>query len=185
MTSRRNTQSNERATQTEWIRSVVSQYETPLLRYAAGIVGDADRARDVVQDAFLRLWARPPSDDRVAQWLFTVCRNRALDVVRKERRMKPLTDTDRHSQVSSDPSPPASAVRAESVGQVTAALAELPDNQREVLRLKFQSGFSYKEIAGVTGLTVSNVGFLIHVGIKELRSRFQALGLLGEKEHRS
>ena len=53
-------------------------------------------------------------------------------------------------------------------------LAGLPDNQQEVVRLKFQDGLSYKEIAGVTGLTVSNVGFLIHTAIHTLRREFAA-----------
>jgi RNA polymerase sigma factor (sigma-70 family) len=93
----------------DWIRAAVDRYERPLPSYTARIIGDADRARDVVQDAFLRLWRRDEAepDDHLAQWLFTVCRNRALDVVRKERRMKPITETDARSRPSGDP-PPAS-----------------------------------------------------------------------------
>ena len=48
-------------------------------------------------------------------------------------------------------------------------LARLPENQQEVIRLKFQQGLSYKEISSVTGLSVTNVGFLIHTGLKRLR----------------
>jgi RNA polymerase sigma-70 factor (ECF subfamily) len=48
-------------------------------------------------------------------------------------------------------------------------LATLPANQQEVVRLKFQSGLSYKEIAAVTELSVSNVGYLIHVALQALR----------------
>ena len=47
----------------------------------------------------------------------------------------------------------------------------LPANQQEVIRLKFQHGLSYKQIAEVTQLSVSNVGFLIHAGLKTLRQR--------------
>jgi RNA polymerase sigma-70 factor (ECF subfamily) len=52
----------------------------------------------------------------------------------------------------------------------------LPENQREVVRLKFQNGMSYKEIATVTELTVSNVGFLIHTALATLRMRATASG---------
>jgi DNA-directed RNA polymerase specialized sigma24 family protein len=45
----------------------------------------------------------------------------------------------------------------------------LPPSQREVIRLKFQNGFSYKEISRISGHSVSNVGYLIHAGIKALR----------------
>ena len=54
--------------------------------------------------------------------------------------------------------------------EVMRFLERLPENQREVIRLKFQGDLSYKEIAEVTGLSVSNVGFLIHTGIKRLRT---------------
>ena len=167
--------------QAMWVRSVLDQYERPLLRYAAGIVGDVDHARDVVQDTFLKLWQKPPdrSGNHVAQWLYTVCRNRALDVRKKERRMKPLTDHTDQGRPAGDPSPPQALIDSETAGQVTAALAVLPENQQEVLRLKFQNGFSYKQIAGITGLSVSNVGYLIHVGIQALRSQLHSLGLLG------
>ena len=52
---------------------------------------------------------------------------------------------------------------------VDRALRALPPNQQEVIRLKFQHGLKYKEIAAVTGLSVSNVGFLIHTAIKQMR----------------
>ncbi len=160
------------------VRDILNEYEGPLLRFATRITGDIDRARDVVQETFVRLCQRPPTDDHVAQWLFTVCRNRALDVQRKEQRMKPLTDQDQASQPSTGATPPQAAEQAEAASQVAVAMADLPANQQEVLRLKFQSDFSYKQIAGITGLSVTNVGFLIHTGIKKLRSQFQAVGLL-------
>ncbi len=49
-------------------------------------------------------------------------------------------------------------------------LEQLPENQREVIRLKFQQELSYKEISEATGLAVGNVGFLLHTGLKRLRS---------------
>jgi RNA polymerase sigma-70 factor (ECF subfamily) len=54
---------------------------------------------------------------------------------------------------------------------VAEVIEALPDRQREVIRLKFQQGLSYKEISSVTGLSVSNVGFLVHTGVKTIRKR--------------
>ena len=54
-------------------------------------------------------------------------------------------------------------------------LADLPLNQREVVRLKFQNQLSYQEIAAVTSLSVGNVGFLLHTALKTLRSRLDRL----------
>ena len=79
-------------------------------------------------------------------------------------------------------SPAAAAARREQVGQVAEALEALSTNQQEVIRLKFQNDFSYKQIAGITGLSVTNVGFLIHTGIAKLRERFRAEGLLTQAE---
>jgi len=164
----------------EWFRSVLAAQEGPLLRYAARILGDVERARDVVQETFLRLLksGKGPDDGHVPEWLFTVCRNRALDVCRKERRMTHLAEHSEQFQPSTEPPPPAAASLHEQAGQVAAAMETLPARQQEILRLKFQNGFSYKQIAGITGLSVSNVGFLIHTAIGKLRKHFKAAGLL-------
>jgi RNA polymerase sigma-70 factor (ECF subfamily) len=151
----------------------VERYERPLTLYAARLLGDADAARDVVQETFLRLCSQDRSgiEPRLAEWLFTVCRNRALDVLRKESRMTRLSDEQVHRCLSPDPGPPDVAQRRELARRVLGLLDNLPPNQKEVIRLKFQNGFSYQEISRISGHSVSNVGFLIHAGMKTLRSR--------------
>ncbi len=162
-----------------WMRSVLEDYEGPLTRYAARITGDTDLARDVVQETFLRLWTEDPArvDGRVAQWLYTVCRNRALDVRRKNGRMQTLSETQAESREAADSGPASRVERREGCSRVLGALAQLPVNQQEVIRLRFQSGLSYKEIAGVTGLSVGNIGFLIHTAIKTIRERLRYEGV--------
>jgi RNA polymerase sigma-70 factor (ECF subfamily) len=162
----------------EWLRAALDRYEGPLIRYAARITGDLDRARDVVQETFLRLCSEDQAviDGRVPQWLFTICRSRALDVRRKEGRMTPLTETQATARESSDRGPAEAAEIGEASSHVRGRLATLPDDQQEVIRLRFQSGLSYKQIAAVTGLTVSNVGYLIHTAIKTIRSAMNAHG---------
>ena len=161
--------------QTEWVRAAVEQYAGPLTRYAATILGSSDQAQDVVQDTFIRLCAeeRARVEDRLAEWLFTVCRNRALDLVRKEGRMRPWNDEEMANQPSNEPSPAALAERHETTAAALSALATLPWNQQEVVRLKFQNGLSYEEISHVTHLTVGNVGFLIHTALKALRKQLE------------
>jgi RNA polymerase sigma-70 factor (ECF subfamily) len=154
-----------------WVRAAVVRFEAPLTLYAARLVGDAEAARDVVQDTFLRLCAQDHAaiESRLAEWLFTVCRNRALDILRKESRMTRLSDEQVRLRPSADPGPADQAERQESVAKVLDLLDALPANQREVIRLKFQNGFSYQEISRISGHSVSNVGYLIHVGLKSLR----------------
>lgn len=155
------------------LTQALERFEGPLLRYAARILKDEERARDVVQEAFLKLWkAEPqPEDGVLGPWLYAVCRNQALDVLRKDRRM-----------VISDnvPEPEALPVAAQDespgLSAVLAALSTLPPQHQEVIRLKFQSGFSYKDISRVTGLSEGNVGFIIHTSIKKLRGAVAAGG---------
>ena len=160
-----------------WFRSQIVEHEAPLLRYAARITGDADRARDVVQDTFLRLFEqeRATLEGHVAAWLFRVCRNRALDVCRKEGRMTTVDESGFVGLKSPEPPPNANFEKAEALGQVFALLDRLPPRQQECIRLKFQAGLSYKEISGVTSHSVSYVGVLIHEGMKTLRASLGAL----------
>jgi RNA polymerase sigma factor (sigma-70 family) len=156
-----------------WVPSVLAEYEKPLMRYAAHITGDVERAREVVQDTFLKLLCQKPAQIRshLAQWLFTVCRNQALDVLRKERRMTGISDAQLQMQPHSGPEVSARMEQEEQLADVLKILGTLPENQQEVIRLKFQGDLSYTEISQVTNLTVSNVGFLIHTGLKTIRER--------------
>jgi RNA polymerase sigma-70 factor (ECF subfamily) len=161
----------------EWIRAAMERHESDLLRYAQSLTGDPDRARDVVQDTFLRLCGQEPGsvDGHLAQWLFTVCRNRVHDVHRKESRMSPLADFEMETRESPEPNPAARAADRDTADTVRLLLEALPANQREVVRLKFQAQMSYEEIAAVTSLSIGNVGFLLHTAIKTLRKRLAAI----------
>lgn len=158
-----------------WLHQVVQQYESRLVNYTARLTGDLERARDVVQDAFLRLcWQRRADVEPIAaQWLYTVCRNRALDVLKKENRMNQLSDQQAESCRSREADQAAALQQREEAASAAAMLQQLPDRQREVIRLKVEGGLSYRQIAEVTGLSVSNVGYLLHMGIKALRERLQ------------
>jgi len=175
-----------------WISAAVSQFQGPLIHYASRLLsGDVERARDVVQDAFLRLWSadRASVDGHLGQWLYRVCRNRALDVRRKEVRMTALSDEHidvigqdtiafgRRSHDRGNEHESASAARTshELSGHAVMGLLEsLSDMQQEALRLKFQGGLSYREIATVMDITVNHVGVIIHNAIKALRERMLA-----------
>src|SRR3954467_4789260 len=79
---------------TGFLERTFAEQQAPLTRYAARILGDPDRARDVVQDAFIKLMAQPAEaiDGHAVELLFTVCRNASLDVLRKEGRMRRFED---------------------------------------------------------------------------------------------
>jgi RNA polymerase sigma factor (sigma-70 family) len=170
---------NSRATSHEdhgFLERTFAEQQAPLTRYAARLLGDADRARDVVQDTFVKFMAQPREaiNGHAVEWLFTVCRHRALDVLRKEGRMRRFEEGQVERVTADDPRPGRSLERAETQAAILQMIDRLPRNQQEVVRLKFQHGFSYKEISRITTLSEGNVGFLIHHAVARLRAEFAA-----------
>lgn len=157
------------------VKALLHRLQGPLIRYALQFTGEVERARDVVQDTFLQLCSenRASLNGHLEPWLFTVCRNRALDVRRKEGRMNPLPETTTEPS-SNSPDALASMEQTEKLCSALKILETLPASQQEVIRLKFQNELSYKEISQVTGLSITNVGFLIHAGLKTIRQTMLA-----------
>jgi RNA polymerase sigma factor (sigma-70 family) len=154
-----------------------AEQRAPLVRYATRLLGgDVDRAQDVVQDTFVKFMAQPAGviDGHAVEWLFTVCRHRALDVLRKEGRMKRFEEGEVERVTTTEARPGSQLEAAETQAAILQMIDHLPRNQQEVVRLKFQNGFSYKEIARITALSVTNVGFLIHTAVARLRREFAA-----------
>lgn len=83
--------------------------------------------------------------------------------------MQSLDDIPTEQWASSEPNPAAAADAHEQAGRAARLLQRLPQRQREVLVLKFQHALSYREISEATGLSIGNVGFLIHTALKALR----------------
>ncbi len=155
----------------KFVEHAMRDYESQLIAYASTILHDLDRARDVVQDTFIRLCQQDIAkvQANLKAWLFTVCRNRALDILRKEKRIPPLDDIRWQKVAGPDLQPDESAEHEERLSLLMGFLNRLSSNQREVILLKFQQNLSYLEIREITGLTTGNIGFLIHTGLKRLR----------------
>lgn len=158
-------------TREQFVERALAEYESPLVGYAYGFVHDVERARDIVQDTFIRLCQQDVAKvkDGLKTWLFTVCRNRALDVLRKDSRLTDLDEKVLLSQESETLPPDRSLDQAERLDQVMRYLGRLPENQQTAILMKFRDGCSYQEISESTGLSSGNVGFLIHTGLKRLR----------------
>lgn len=155
----------------QWIHDAIEKYQSSLIAYATRLLSNRESAKDVVQEAFLQLCRqnREKVGEYLSPWLYRVVRNRALNFIRKEKRMvQPLLP----EQFAASPS-------SESDQTVTSGLFELirslPEKQSELLMLKFADGFSYKEISQITGMSVSNVGYVLHHALKELKSRWEIL----------
>ena len=90
--------------------------------------------------------------------------------------MQPMNEVISEQTPSQGLEPGKAAEQSDQKTRMLGLLSTLPENQREVVRLKFQNGMSYKEIASVTEQTVSNVGFLLHTAIQSLRVHMTAAG---------
>ena len=155
------------------ITEALDRYERVLVSYAKEITGDLESARDAVQETFLRLSRQDVAalKPRLRPWLFLVCRNCALDHRRKVVRFsnEPLEEDE---WLSDEPSPPSRAIAAEDAGRLRELVAALPRQQRELIKLKFEAGLSYKEMAETLKTSVSTVGVQLHDAIKTLRQRW-------------
>src|ERR1700682_4444976 len=124
---------------------ILKRFERPLLQYATRILGDSDRARDVVQETFVKLQHenRAELDHAPAKWLFTVCRNGALNICRKEKRLTYLDQELLESRASDQPAPYENLEAREASGFLLRILGTLPPRQQEGLQLKFQNDLRY------------------------------------------
>jgi RNA polymerase sigma factor (sigma-70 family) len=155
------------------VQELLRRFEVPLLQYATRITGNRERARDVVQEVFIKFQRNDTvAPEKTATWLFTVCRNGALNVCRKERRVMFLDEEIIESREDEQPMPFERMEQREASGFLTKILATLPPRQQEVLQLKFQNDLSYQEIAEITKTTRNSVGVLIHTALKTLRQNY-------------
>ncbi len=151
-------------------------HEPRLASYAWRLLRDFARAGDVVQDTFLALARQPAEPDlrpRMAPWLFTVCRRKAVSELRRAQRLTALDDLPEPAATGEDPA--RALVSSEDYRRVLALVDRLPAAQREVVRLRFQEDFSYEEIAKVTERSVSHVGVLLHQAMHALRRDWRDL----------
>jgi len=164
---------------------VLARYEQPLMRLALRITGDVELARDVVQDTFIKLCHadRGRIEGHLAAWLFTVCRNRALDVRKKEARMGRLGDVDRVRDERST-GPQRQAAACEMLEMVEEALAGLTEQHREAFRLKFAEDLSYREIGKRMGKSLGTVSKLMAVSLGVVRERLRVGAALVEEVER-
>jgi len=158
-----------------WVQTALERYERPLLQYAMSIVQDLDRARDIVQDTFMRLHNQEQEaiEGHLSQWLFTVCRNCSLKSLKKEDRYIYVESSEFEQKRCDGLTPFMELERKERVTRLMELVKELPKNQQEVVRLRFHHHHSYQEISDITRLSVGNVGFLLNAAMRNLRSKME------------
>ena len=155
------------------IEQVFAALESPLLAYARRLLGDFGVAEDVVQDAFMKLHSQFHQVRTPQPWLYRAVHNLAVDHQRRASRIVLVGDpTDdempANDAADSQPLPDEQIARWEGIGLVRLVLETLDARSRELIRLRFEEDLSYKEIAERTGLTVGNVGYILHHALKAM-----------------
>lgn len=150
--------------------------EGPLLSFAQGLVGRRSVAEDLVQEAFLRLHQVWGDIENPRAWLYRSLRNLALNYLRDHRRE---TDMPEEEPPGDDVIPLDAMGRLEAVGVVRTLLAELPREDRELIRLKYHENLKYHEISQRTGLNTGTVGYKLHHLLKSLADSLRRAGVEG------
>lgn len=177
--------------------AVVDAYQGRLLRYVARLLANPSPAEDIVQRVLIKCaasWKGPmePSDE-LAAWLYRVAHNESLDLVRRERRLGFLHRRhaeERQAQGEDVARPEVgadSAAPSDEAAAAAEALRSLNDRDRLLVTLKVYEEKSYKEIADITGMSLSNVGVTLHNAMKKLADRLRKTGSAGaapEEENR-
>jgi RNA polymerase sigma-70 factor (ECF subfamily) len=160
-----------RAGDDDAFEALVGQYQAPLFRYLRGFVGDAEHARDLVQDTFLRAYRSLGSLEDAGllrSWLYRIAHNLACSALRRRRLISWLPLLPTHH---SSPSPDRSAIES---ARVEEALSGIPIEQRAPLLLHLVAGFSYAEIATLLQVTEGAVRMRISRGRAAFRTSYGA-----------
>ena len=159
------------------LESLIQDHQTSLLRYAARLLSDPEEARDVVQDTFVRYFKAEQKSlsafrpDNPLAYLYRTARNLCYDRLRSRKRRGVNLEAPETLERIPDPAatPDRKASDKEEKERMREAIANLDDRSREVLMLKLDHEKSYREIAEITGLSVGNVGFILHHAIRKLK----------------
>lgn len=144
--------------------------------YLARLGLEPGRAEDLTQDVMVVVWRKAGTFDRrkatVSTWIFRIARNRRIDLFRRERTAT-LDPADPQLSPDALPPPDAGVQAAQRDVQVAAALADLPPEQREMVRAAFYEDLTHSEIAERFGLALGTVKSRLRLAFEKLRLRLE------------
>jgi RNA polymerase sigma factor (sigma-70 family) len=169
------------ASQREFVEAAYKRDRQKLLGFIRKRVPSSEDAEDLLQDVFYSLGTQVEPISEVTNWLFRVARNRIIDWYRKKRTvaMPRFEDEDSGAVtflaelLPSGDDPNSEYMRQEIWEELEAALGELPAPQREAFVLHELEGFSFKQMAEMTGVPLNTLLTRKHYAVGFLRERLQ------------
>lgn len=158
------------------LAAVFEAEESGLLRFAIGLVGRRSVAEELVQETFLRLHQVWGEIENPRAWLYRSLRNLALNHLRDR---KPESEFEPETMPHDGRLPAEQLVHEETLGMVRLLLAELPPEDRELIRMKYHEDLKYQEISRRTGLSTGNVGYRLHHLLRNLAGSLRRAGVDG------
>jgi RNA polymerase sigma-70 factor (ECF subfamily) len=148
----------------EYNRSV-EEFADSVYRFIRGNIKDSDRADDIVQDSYERLWNHVTELEYqvVKSWLFSTAYHIMIDIIRKEKRMTNLEQVHEGEMIYDSQYSDLNEI-------LHKALDLLPEQQKTSVMLRDYEGYSYKEIGDITGLSEAQVKINIYRGRVALKN---------------
>jgi RNA polymerase sigma-70 factor (ECF subfamily) len=138
-------------------------------------VGDGPLAEDLTSETFEKAWRNRARYNRdlaaFTTWLFTIARRVAVDHFRRHRPEVALADV---AHLTDDETMEDQTQKQADFARLSALLARLADRDRELVALKYGAGLTNRTIAGLTRLSESNVGVILHRALQALRAEWES-----------
>jgi RNA polymerase sigma-70 factor (ECF subfamily) len=153
----------------ECFNSIYKDNYNQLFRYCKRILKNEHTAHDAVHDVFLKLFKQDYSkiSDHINQWLYTVCYNHSLKLLKKQNRLISFFEED--ESLDEERTPSEQLEFQEKVRLLSKFMKKLSKNQRQVLKHRFYNDLSYDLTAKKVKLTSGNVGFIQNRALNKLR----------------
>ena len=148
----------------EEFNKCVDDFSDGIYRFILKNLGEEEKARDIVQDTYEKLWIRADnvSYEKARSYLFTTAYHTMIDWIRKEKRLTNLDEVNFNEYSYTDQYTGLNEILEQ-------ALQRLPEIQRSVILLRDYEGYSYQEIGEITGLNESQVKVYIYRGRLSLK----------------
>ncbi len=157
----------------EAFMALVDRYSGRLLYYIRRLLEDADRADDVLQDVWLTVYKKINTlrdASAFSVWLYRTARNRAIGVLRDERRYVFVEQYDETCSVDDE----RDSLSFDDIDKLHRVLTTLSPEQKEAIVLRFFEQMNYQEISEVMGCSLGTVRSRIHYAKQELRKKMEA-----------